>query len=123
MIRNRTLLTQEQKYWRTSNGKISKTDRLLIIDPNNYDNDISGGSAQVPKVFEKFAEAFKEINVCMSDAEDGNREHGDVISILERVWGGNYELFDIQRDRLRSVWQTLARYGAPTRSDNSRMNQ
>jgi non-canonical poly(A) RNA polymerase PAPD5/7 len=49
----------------------------------------------------------------MSDAEDTHKENGDVLSILERVWGGNYALFEAQRSRLRAVWQqNMARYAA-----------
>ncbi|KAI5239099.1 hypothetical protein E4T42_08781 [Aureobasidium subglaciale] len=94
-----------KKSWRNAKGQPSKPDRLLIIDPNNFNNDISGGSGSVLKIFDKFADAFKELNICMSDAEDTHRENGDVISILERVWGGNYALFEAQRSRLISVWQ------------------
>ena len=65
------------------------------------------------QIFERFAEAFRELNICMSDAEDTHKENGDVISILERVWGGNYALFEAQRSRLRAVWQqNMARYAA-----------
>lgn len=65
------------------------------------------------KIFERFANAFRELNVCMSDAEDAHKDSGDVISILERVWGGNYALFEAQRSRLRAVWQqNMARYAA-----------
>ncbi|THY59071.1 hypothetical protein D6C97_04213 [Aureobasidium pullulans] len=94
-----------KKSWRGTNNKPSKPDRLLIIDPNNYGNDISGGSGSILKIFDKFADAFRELNICMSDAEDTYKESGDVISILERVWGGNYALFEAQRSRLRTVWQ------------------
>ncbi|KAH0092792.1 hypothetical protein KCU66_g17073, partial [Aureobasidium melanogenum] len=94
-----------KKSWRNAKGQPSKHDRLLIIDPNNYNNDISGGSSSVMKIFERFANAFRELNICMSDAEDSHKDSGDVISILERVWGGNYALFEAQRSRLRAVWQ------------------
>ena len=87
----------------------------MIIDPNNYDNDISGGSALIVQIFNCFADAFRELNICMSDAEDRHRTNGDVISILERIWGGNYELFEAQRARLRNVWQNMARYAATDR--------
>jgi len=102
-----------KKSWRNTKGQPSKQDRLLIIDPNNYSNDISGGSSSVIQIFDRFAEAFRELNICMSDAEDTHKENGDVLSILERVWGGNYALFEAQRSRLRAVWQqNMARYAA-----------
>lgn len=110
-----------QKSWRGTNNKPSKPDRLLIIDPNNYGNDISGGSGSILKIFDKFADAFRELNICMSDAEDTYKESGDVISILERVWGGNYALFEAQRSRLRTVWQqNMVRYAAIHSNSNSR---
>lgn len=49
----------------------------------------------------------------MTHAEDTYKQDGQVISILEAVWGGNYALFEAQRARLRDVWQrNIARYAA-----------
>ncbi|KAH0013104.1 hypothetical protein KCU80_g19846, partial [Aureobasidium melanogenum] len=114
-----------KKSWRNAKGQPSKHDRLLIIDPNNYNNDISGGSSSVMKIFERFANAFRELNICMSDAEDSHKDSGDVISILERVWGGNYALFEAQRSRLRAVWQQNMSSGSnfPRGNNNNNNNQ
>jgi len=114
-----------KKSWRNTKGQPSKQDRLLIIDPNNYSNDISGGSSSVIQIFDRFAEAFRELNICMSDAEDTHKENGDVLSILERVWGGNYALFEAQRSRLRAVWQQNMASGSnfPRGNNNNNNNQ
>ncbi|KAG9673584.1 hypothetical protein KCU99_g4897, partial [Aureobasidium melanogenum] len=112
-----------KKSWRNAKGQPSKHDRLLIIDPNNYNNDISGGSSSVMKIFERFANAFRELNICMSDAEDAHKDNGDVISILERVWGGNYALFEAQRSRLRAVWQQNMASGSNFPRGNNNNNQ
>lgn len=86
-------------------GKKS-VDRLLIVDPNNPSNDISGGSRLVRVIFQRFYDAYDALNLRMSDVErepvyaDG-RMRG---SILGCVWGGEYDSFIMQRAKLQKLF-------------------
>lgn len=105
------LLTWEQAHWTPRGAKRSQPERLLIIDPNKYDNDISGGSKNVDIIFESFRRAYDTINASLDDVEAIFEREGERASILERIWGGNYGLFEIQRARLRALWDGQTRYG------------
>ncbi|KAL8801289.1 MAG: hypothetical protein Q9182_004554 [Xanthomendoza sp. 2 TL-2023] len=80
------------------NQRISK---LAILDPNNPRNDISGGSANVLRIFNLFSRTYNEIIEAMKSR---NR-----ISLLEWALGGNYRNFTVQRERLRELYD--ARWG------------
>ena len=81
----------------------SKADRLSIIDPNRYDNDISGGSQHVDIIFRAFASAYQKLKNRM-EAE----MHGLPVpsSVLGELIGGNYAHYAMQRDQLRSVFES-----------------
>ncbi|KAG8529940.1 uncharacterized protein KY384_005421 [Bacidia gigantensis] len=77
-------------------NKPSRPDRLTIMDPNNPDRDIAGGSHKVLAIFAQFAEAQRRIMAAMKST---NRP-----SLLDWMLGGSYrELID-QRARLRSLY-------------------
>ncbi len=63
------------------------------MDPNLPDNDISGGSGNVMLIFDRFSEAHDRILEAMKIP---NRR-----SLLEGAIGGNYEIFQWQRNHLR----------------------
>ncbi|KAL8790769.1 MAG: hypothetical protein Q9213_000393 [Squamulea squamosa] len=77
--------------------------KLAILDPNNPDNDISGGSKNVGRIFDLFSQAYDEIMKAMKSQTR--------ISLLDWALGGNYENFTIQRERLRGLYN--ARWGSP----------
>ena len=70
---------------------------LTIIDPNNPNNDISGGSREVHAVFEVFRKAHAHIVQLMAKVHAG-KDAGD--SFLGCVIGGNYSSFIRQRNKL-----------------------
>lgn len=74
---------------------------LTIIDPNNPDNDISGGSREVFACFEVFRHAHAQILQQMSKIHAGKDVGG---SILGHVLGGNYTSFIEQRNRLHKLY-------------------
>ncbi|KAL1881470.1 hypothetical protein VTK73DRAFT_3532 [Phialemonium thermophilum] len=80
-------------------------DRLSIIDPNNPENDIAGGSANTPTIMACFAEAHKLLTkrmqelAALSDSEKRNA------SILEVVFAGNYSTFRTQRTHLYKLFR------------------
>jgi non-canonical poly(A) RNA polymerase PAPD5/7 len=76
-------------------------DRLTIIDPNNPDNDISGGSHKIDTVFGRFRSAYSDLQRYMATLSSGQIS---TASILECVIGGNYQSVDSQRDRLRRLY-------------------
>ncbi len=75
-------------------------DRLSIIDPNNPQNDISGGSSNYVAVQWHFHEAYNTLQQRMSELSK-NREKK--ASILEPILGGNYKTFRQQRNHLRRL--------------------
>ncbi|KAL9595695.1 MAG: hypothetical protein Q9219_006291 [cf. Caloplaca sp. 3 TL-2023] len=78
-------------------------ERLAIKDPNNRDNDISGGSKNVSRIFELFSEARQEIFKAMRSP---NR-----ISLLDWALGGDYGSIAVQRQHLHDLYRT--RWGDP----------
>ncbi|EMC93008.1 hypothetical protein BAUCODRAFT_49110, partial [Baudoinia panamericana UAMH 10762] len=70
--------------------------RLTVVDPNNSQNDISGGSREIESVLDCFRQAYALLENRLEDVEEGE----DHRSILECVWGGNYTSFEAQREKL-----------------------
>ncbi|KAL2022048.1 hypothetical protein VTK56DRAFT_6288 [Thermocarpiscus australiensis] len=81
-------------------------DRLSIIDPNNPENDIAGGSSNAGTVTSLFADAHRELTRRMAQLAQDPSRHGQ--SILGVILGGNYSSFQKQRDYL----ELLARQGS-----------
>ncbi|GAB7350593.1 hypothetical protein MBLNU459_g1162t2 [Dothideomycetes sp. NU459] len=97
--------------WNPAGSKKPKMDRLLIIDPNKYNNDISGGSSQIELIFDMFHDAFQRIEQNLNEVEELYQSKGEKTSILDCVWGGNYEVFELQRARMKKVWSNIDMYG------------
>ena len=74
---------------------MTKIDRLHLVDPNNADNDISGGSRNILLVFEKFALARAEILAAMRSKT--------AESYLHCMLAGNYSRYLVARERLRRL--------------------
>ncbi|KAM0720809.1 hypothetical protein Q7P37_003094 [Cladosporium fusiforme] len=79
-------------------------ERLTIIDPNNPDNDISGGSHKIDTVFGRFRTSYSELQRHMAQIHANKIS---TLSILECIIGGNYESVDYQRERLRNVFGNM----------------
>ena len=77
--------------------KADKADRLAIIDPNTPENDISGGSKNIPLILDRFSRAHEEIMIAMKDPTR--------VSLLDWMLGGDYENFTWQRDHLRDLYE------------------
>jgi non-canonical poly(A) RNA polymerase PAPD5/7 len=83
------------------NRKFSKDNqRLTILDPNNPENDISGGTANINIILNCFREARHAILRRLYEIREGK---GDNESILGCIIGGNYSGVALQRDRLRKL--------------------
>ncbi|KAK4201522.1 putative Poly(A) RNA polymerase protein [Triangularia verruculosa] len=76
-------------------------DRLSIIDPNNEENDISGGSSNTGHIFSIFSRAHDDLRQRMrSMAEDPRRGTGSILGV---IMGGNYSSFEEQRSYLEKL--------------------
>ncbi|KAI0449703.1 hypothetical protein F5B21DRAFT_493504 [Xylaria acuta] len=87
-------------------------DRLSIIDPNNPENDISGGSSSYYVIKNCFAEAYATLqNAMMQSAKEAPPTPSDRAkkTLLYPLFAGNYSHFRLQRDWL----QRLDREGSP----------
>jgi non-canonical poly(A) RNA polymerase PAPD5/7 len=89
--------------------------RLSIEDPNNPDNDVSGGTREIHLIFRSFSRAFQLLKERMvSAAVSGDTK----ASILQSIIAANYEEYAQQRSQLRAVFETHPRFAqyrrAPT---------
>ena len=84
---------------RSQTYRANKEDRLAIIDPNQPENDVSGGSSNVLLIFDQFAKVHTEIRKAMMTH---NRS-----SLLERMLGGDYSSFIWQRNHLRDLYKMM----------------
>ncbi|GES63043.1 topoisomerase family protein Trf4 [Aspergillus terreus] len=81
--------------------------RLAIEDPNNPDNDISGGTREISLIFNSFSQAYRALKQRMvSMGMSGNADG----SILECIIAANYDEYTEQRWQLRDVFQHHPRF-------------
>ncbi|KAJ6013307.1 hypothetical protein N7540_007898 [Penicillium herquei] len=91
-------------------GFVNKTfenrDRLMIEDPNNPDNDISGGTKEIPLIFHTFKQAHRVLRDVML------RYHTlpPGTSILEKIIAANFDEYDQQRFQLFEVYQNAPQF-------------
>ncbi|KAI1141655.1 hypothetical protein F5Y05DRAFT_269196 [Hypoxylon sp. FL0543] len=83
-----------------SNVVYRNMDRLSILDPNNPQNDIAGGSANTATILQQFSQAHATLKSRMAELSWG----GDG-TILEPLLAGNYSIFQLQRDHLERLSQ------------------
>lgn len=79
-------------------------DRLSIIDPNNPENDISGGSKNTPAIMREFSLAFDALQRRMVEIArlPVNERRGQ--SVLSIVLEGDYSTYRNQREYLRELY-------------------
>lgn len=76
-------------------------DRFSIIDPNNSENDIAGGSSNTPTIVALFKQAHELLRQRMVQlAQSSDRRNA---SILEVIMAGNYSSFRNQRAHLEKL--------------------
>ncbi|RAK99714.1 putative topoisomerase family protein TRF4 [Aspergillus ibericus CBS 121593] len=81
--------------------------RLSIEDPNNADNDISGGTREIALIFRAFSDAYRRLKERMiSTAMSGKTQ----ASILDAIIAANYEEYAEQRWQLRQVFDNDTRF-------------
>ncbi|KAI6416975.1 hypothetical protein MCOR20_000656 [Pyricularia oryzae] len=84
------------------------TDRLSIIDPNNPENDISGGSGNIRTIKAAFSQAHDLLRERVATLTRSPNKQA-FSSLLEPIFGGNYTSFEDQRDHLYKLWQRSTR--------------
>lgn len=81
--------------------------RLSIEDPNNPNNDISGGTREVSLVFKAFSHAHRDLRDRMLSLATPQHAEG---SILGTIIAANYDEYTEQRWQLRRVFETNPRF-------------
>ncbi|GAP89487.1 putative DNA polymerase sigma [Rosellinia necatrix] len=102
-------------------------DRLSIIDPNNPENDISGGSSNYAQVKNCFANAYDTLQKTMRQLAQksvptslGHPKN----TLLYPLFGGNYSHFQDQRNWLQKMdREGLPQYETPARANAADYNQ
>jgi len=80
-------------------------EKFCIIDPNNPNNDIAGGSKNTSVIRKEFSYAYKDLTDRMADiSHSDDRKYA---SILGCILGGNYSSFKLQREHLAHVYENL----------------
>ena len=80
-----------------------KRERLMIIDPHDPTNNITGGSNQVDRIFGLFSRAYGTLQEKL-DEYATNQTQGN-FSFLEELIGGNFTAYYQQRRALYSVYK------------------
>ncbi|KMQ48842.1 topoisomerase TRF4 [Trichophyton rubrum] len=86
----------------------NKGTRLSIIDPNNPDNDISGGTKEIPLIFLTFYDAYQSLKEGLYAASC--RPCHSPSSLLGTIIGGNYDAYEEQRKHLRDFFLNEHRF-------------
>ncbi|KAI9891056.1 MAG: hypothetical protein M1814_003407 [Vezdaea aestivalis] len=79
--------------------------RLTIQDPNNADNDISGGTSNIYLIQEQFAKAFEILQREMSFLHTASLETRQGRVLLGPMLSGNYSSFNWHRVRMQKIWK------------------
>jgi non-canonical poly(A) RNA polymerase PAPD5/7 len=79
--------------------------KFSIIDPNNPDNDISGGSSNTAAIRDFFAQAYDGLQNRMGDMQYSYNRKNECL--LGCILAGNYKSFKMQRDHLQHIYDTL----------------
>lgn len=82
-----------------------------MIDPNNSNNDIAGGSSNTPAILDSFSKAYGDLVRRMGDLNYSGLEERKNQSILSVIVGGDYSSFKEQREHLAYLHEQLARSG------------
>ncbi|KLU82517.1 DNA polymerase sigma [Magnaporthiopsis poae ATCC 64411] len=78
-------------------------DRFSIIDPNNPENDIAGGSSNSSMVQFAFSQASAQLRDRIAFLAR-SPVNAPFSSVLEPIFAGNYTTFDEQRQHMRALW-------------------
>lgn len=80
-----------------------KPDRLVILDPNRPDNNITGGSSEYPRISGLFSRVYDSISDRLDEFADRSPDD-EQFSFLTDVIGGDFSAYTSQRAALSSVY-------------------
>ncbi|KAJ2905613.1 DNA polymerase sigma [Zalerion maritima] len=80
-------------------------DRISIVDPNNPDNDISGGSSNTRNIVAAFADAYRRLTERLEEVQSDKGTSVEPISILSVLFEGDYRHWIQTRERLKMVYK------------------
>lgn len=83
-----------------------KKDRLMIVDPNRPDNNITGGSSEIVRIFSLFSQMFNQLQTRM-DKFTARDHGGQNFSFLEELIGGDFTAYYEQRTALHEVYARM----------------
>ncbi|PVH91927.1 hypothetical protein DM02DRAFT_544813 [Periconia macrospinosa] len=81
-------------------GREERADGLSIQDPNNPQNNISGGSRKAKLIFDLFAHAHADLVERMHRIKNGEISPQ---SILQPIFGGDYRVYDEYRQHMERL--------------------
>jgi non-canonical poly(A) RNA polymerase PAPD5/7 len=90
-------------------GKPGERQRLAIEDPNNRDNDISGGTREIALIFRSFADAYTILKESMVETLTTD---ADETCFLSTVIAGCYDEYLEQREHIRGIFETDPRFAS-----------
>ncbi|KAJ5663990.1 hypothetical protein N7507_004721 [Penicillium longicatenatum] len=88
-----------------TNKYFGTRDRLMIEDPNNSSNDISGGTREIGLIFRAFSDAHRALKSRLESAKDGSKA-----SMLDAIIAANFDEYADQRRQLRYVYDTADQF-------------
>ncbi|KAK5957114.1 hypothetical protein OHC33_001483 [Knufia fluminis] len=83
-----------------------KMNRLMIIDPNRPDNNITGGSSEILRIVELFSRTH-EILMARLDEFANPQQRNPGFSFLGEFIGGNFAAYQEQRRSLHRVYNNI----------------
>ncbi|PGH13657.1 hypothetical protein AJ79_03505 [Helicocarpus griseus UAMH5409] len=86
----------------------NRQQRLSIMDPNVPDNDISGGTKEIPLIFKTFSDAHRVLKQDLVQAAFSPEKRMN--SLLGLILGANYESYDRQRTLLSTICENDPRF-------------
>ncbi|PSK56002.1 hypothetical protein B9Z65_4880 [Elsinoe australis] len=98
----RTMRLIPKTRWR--GDRLPQLGRVLIVDPNNPRNDISGGTGKIVEIFRAFSHAHDELRRQMSIANTLRRDTGQRTSIMRCLLSG-FDKYQEQRNRLQRLYE------------------
>lgn len=81
-----------------------KHDRLVVIDPNKPDNNITGGSSEYLRISGLFSKMY-EVILSRLDEFAGRDKRDGHFSFLQDAIGGEFSAYTAQRAALSSIYK------------------
>ncbi|KAF4550968.1 Nucleotidyltransferase domain-containing protein [Elsinoe fawcettii] len=81
--------------------------RLLIVDPNNSANDVSGGTSKIPQIFRLFQDLHKRLGSQLSMARAMYQDTRQKSCILRCMLDSGFDAYHYQRERLRKKYDQI----------------